>query len=47
MLSERVAQKPTFAVSAGKKNAQNYPAFSPPEMNFDGWPRIGPKPFAF
>src|SRR5262245_22207599 len=36
ILSDSVAQNPTFAVSAGKKNAQNPPAFGPPGSNWDG-----------
>src|SRR5207253_11509311 len=47
MLSESVAQKPTLAVSAGKKNAQNFPALGPVGSNCDGWFRIGPNPLAF
>ena len=44
MFSESVAQKPIMPVSAGKKNAQNCPAFGWPGSNADGCERIGPKP---
>ncbi len=42
MFNERVAQKPTTAVNAGKKNLKKE-ALS---VNFDGSLNIGPKPFA-
>src|SRR4051812_49492968 len=42
MLSERVAQKPTIPVRAGKKNLKKEEA-SP---NFEGVLRMGPRPFA-
>src|SRR4051812_5346261 len=47
MLSESVAQNPIIAVSAGKKNAQNLPAFGWPAANADGVDSIGPKPPAW
>ena len=42
MFNDRVAQKPTTAVNAGKKNLKN-DALS---VNFEGSCNIGPKPFA-
>ena len=47
LLRESKAQNPTIAVSAGKKNPQNFPACGRPASNADGWLSIGPKPFAF
>jgi len=44
MLRASVAQNPTFAVNAGRKNDQNCPAFAPPAANCDGCAKIGPKP---
>src|SRR5262245_25860037 len=47
MFNDSVAQKLTLAVSAGKKNNQNCPAFGCPAANCDGCESIGPKPPAF
>ncbi len=47
MLRLRVAQNPTFAVSAGKNACQNWPTLGPPCTNWDGVDNIGPKPPAF
>ena len=45
MLSDSVAQKPTLAVSAGKKNGQNWPAFGPPGRKLrTACASIGPNP---
>ena len=42
MFNESVAQKPTTAVSAGKKNLKNEAV----SLNFEGACKIGPRPFA-
>src|SRR5215212_9346376 len=47
MLSERVAQKPTMPVKAGKKNVKNWPLFGCPGAKSDGWDNMGPKPPAW
>ena len=47
MFRERVAQKPTMPVRAGKKKIQNCPAFLPPGANAEGVSSIGPNPWAW
>ena len=42
MFNDSVAQKPTTAVNAGKKNLKKEALL----VNFDGSLKIGPKPFA-
>ena len=42
MFNDKVAQKPTTAVNAGKKNLKNEEL----SVNFDGARNIGPNPFA-
>jgi hypothetical protein len=42
MFNESVAQNPTTAVNAGKKNLKKEFV----SENLDGWFRIGPNPFA-
>lgn len=42
MFNDNVAQKPTTAVSAGKKNLKNDLLL----VNFDGSLKMGPNPFA-
>ena len=42
MFNERVAQKPTMPVSAGKKKLKNWELFE----NLEGCSNMGPRPFA-
>lgn len=44
MLRDRVAQKPTLAVTAGMKVCQNLPSSGIPGPNWLGAESIGPNP---